>query len=271
MNTSTAIAQPATGTSTARPIDESLAVPLYHQVYLVLKENIRSGVYPRGVPLPPEHILCDEFGVSRITIKHAMKDLVADGFVVRQRGKGTFIADDFSGGPPDALDDLFKSVQAIGAATEVQHLAADTIVASSDIADKLMLEDDRQVLRSNQLRLSDGEPLAVIVAYVPAWVAAQLDQSTENKPMLVRLIEADVPVTRADQEVTATLADPAIAAPLGVEVGAPLLKLTRLVFDHHDKPVEWLTSYYRGDRYAMRTSLTHETVGRSSTWKAAAE
>lgn len=254
-----------------RSVDESLAVPLYHQVYLILKENIRSGVYPRDVPLPPEHTLCEEFGVSRITIKHAMKDLVADGYVVRQRGKGTFVADDVTGAPADAMDDLLKSVQAIGAATEVQHLAADVIPVPSDIADKLKLDENRKALRSKQLRLTEGKPLAVIVAYVPEWVAAKLDQSTENKPMLVRLIDAGIAVARADQEITATLADPAVAGPLGVEVGAPLLKLTRLVFDKDDTPVEWLTSYYRGDRYAMRTSLTHETAGRTSTWKAAAE
>lgn len=254
----------------ARPVDESLAVPLYHQVYLILKEKIRAGAYPKDVPLPPEHMLCEEFGVSRITIKHAMKDLVADGYVVRQRGRGTFVAEDMVSGTPNALDDLLKSVQAIGAATEVKHLAAAIVPAAPDIARKLQLDDNSDVLRSRQLRLSDGEPLAVIVAYVPEWIAQQLDDATENKPMLVRLIEAQVPVARADQEVTATLADPAIASPLGVEVGAPLLKLTRLVFDQHDKPVEWLTSYYRGDRYAMRTSLTHETVGRASTWKAEA-
>lgn len=254
-------------TAIDKSVDESLAIPLYHQVYLILKENIRSGVYPKDVALPPEHVLCEDFGVSRITIKHAMKDLVADGFVVRQRGKGTFVADDLTNEPPDALDDLLKSVEAIGAATEVQHLAADVISAPPEVSEKLKLNGDKRALRANQLRLSGGKPLAVIVAYVPESVAVQLDQTTENEPMLVRLIEAGVPVARADQEITATLADPAIASPLGVEVGAPLLKLTRLVFDHDDKPVEWLTSYYRGDRYAMRTSLTHETTGRTSSWK----
>jgi len=102
-------------------------------------------------------------------------------------------------------------------------------------------------------------------------VAANLRAETENLPMLVRLKEAGVDVTRADQEVTATLAEPAVAVQLGIEVGAPLLKLTRLVMDETGRPVEWLVSYYRGDRYAMRTSLTHEIMGRSSAWKTAAE
>lgn len=261
----------AVGKPMARPVDESLAVPLYHQVYLVLKENVRAGVYPKGVALPPEHMLCEDFGVSRITVKRAMRDLVADGYVVRQRGKGTFVADNVVGSSPNALDDLLKSVQAIGAATEVQHVSADAIAAPADIAEKLGLDPGGTVLRSNQVRLTDGEPLAVIVAYIPEPIARQLDPRSENKPMLVRLIDAGIPIARADQEITATLAEPSVAGPLGVEVGAPLLKLTRLVFDQNNEPVEWLTSYYRGDRYAMRTSLTHQAVGRTSTWKPATE
>jgi GntR family transcriptional regulator len=246
------------------PVDETLAIPLYHQVYLILKEGIRSGTYSAGSALPIESTLCTEFGVSRITVKRAMRELVADGLVVRQRGKGTFVADDAPGPARNALDDLLQSVQAIGAATDVQHLASEIQIPAADVGSMLELKGDTKVLRSNQLRLSDGEPLAVIIAYVPENIASQLDPKTENLPMLVRLNMAGVPVARAEQEVTATLADPAVAAPLGLEVGAPLLKLTRLVFDDSDQPVEWLTSFYRGDRYAMRTSLTHENVGRHS-------
>ncbi|NKB44465.1 MAG: UTRA domain-containing protein, partial [Alphaproteobacteria bacterium] len=240
------------------PVDDSLAIPLYHQVYLILKEGIRSGTYGAGSALPIEPNLCEEFGVSRITVKRAMRELVADGLVIRQRGKGTFVAEDATAPARDALDDLLQSVQAIGAATDVQHLASDIQTPSTDVAAKLGLELEAKVLRSNQLRLANDEPLAVIIAFVPEAIARQLDPKTENLPMLVRLNMAGVPVARAEQEVTATLADPTIAAPLGLEVGAPLLKLTRLVFDDTGHPVEWLTSFYRGDRYAMRTSLTHE-------------
>ncbi len=253
-------------------IDDTLAVPLYHQVYLVLKENIRAGVYPVDTPLPAEATLCDEFNVSRITIKRAMRELVDDGLVVRQRGRGTFVADSVkTDSTPNALDDLMQSVQAIGDATEVRNVSSDFIVPPQDIARTLGVGDGQRVLRSNQIRLAEGEPLAAITAYVPEHVAARLSAETQNLPMLVRLREAGVDVARADQEVTATLAEPAIAVQLGIEVGAPLLKLTRLVMDANGIPVEWLVSHYRGDRYAMRTSLTHETVGRSSAWKMAAE
>ena len=77
----------------------------------------------------------------------------------------------------------------------------------------------------------------------------------------------ELPCPRADQEITATLAEPVIAVQLRIEVGSPLLKITRLVFDSNDQPVEWLSALYRADRYAVRTSLTHETVGRQSSWR----
>jgi len=252
-------------------VDDSLAIPLYHQVYLILKDGIRSGAYPNGSALPIEPTLCEEFGVSRITVKRAMKELVTDGLVVRQRGKGTFVADSAELPSRNALDDLLQSVQAIGEATEVQHLASDVLTPPKDVAKKLGLEAGAQVLRSNQLRLSDGDPLAVIIAYVPEAIANRLIPDTENLPMLVRLNTAGIDVARAEQEVTATLAEPGIAAPLGIEVGSPLLKLTRLVFDDSDQPIEWLTSFYRGDRYAMKTSLDHEVVGRHSSWKSTEE
>ncbi len=250
-----------------RPVDETLAVPLYHQVYLILRENIRSGVYPPNEPLPSESILCDEFDVSRITIKRAMRDLVGDSLVVRQRGKGTFVADGVAARPrPDALDDLLQTVQAIGASTEVQHVANDLVEPAQDVGLKLNVRPGEQVLKTSHLRLSDGEPLAVITTLVPAQVAEQVDPATEKEPMLVRLSHAGINVARADQEVTATLAEPVIAVQLGIEVGSPLLKLTRLVFDSNDQPVEWLSALYRADRYAVRTSLTHETSGRHSSW-----
>ena len=219
------------------PVDDSLAVPLYHQVYLILKENIRSGEYAPDTALPIEPALCEEFGVSRITIKRAMKELVAEGLLVRQRGKGTFVAEGVTRPPPNALDDLLQSVEAIGAATDVQHLSSALVIPPKDVAQKLNMTSDALALRSHQLRLSGGEPLAIIVAYVPEAIAARLAQETENLPMLVRLNQAGIPFTRADKEVTATLADPAVAVPLKIEIGAPLLKLTRLVLDDTDQPV----------------------------------
>ena len=251
----------------SRSVDETLAIPLYHQVYLILREHIRSGVYAATAALPSEAALCEDFNVSRITVKRAMRELATDGLIVRHRGKGTFVAESgTTSTQPDALEDLVQNVQAIGESTDVLHLASDLIEANPDIAAKLVVGSGQKVLKSNHLRLSDGEPLAVIVTYVPEDVADKLDPETVQQPMLVRLSDAGIALDRADQDVTATLAEPTIAVQLGIEVGSPLLRLTRLVFDDTERPVEWLTALYRADRYAVRTALTHETIGQVSGW-----
>jgi GntR family transcriptional regulator len=254
-------------------VDENLAVPLYHQVYLVLRENIRNGVYGGG-PVPTEAELCISFGVSRITIKRAMHELSKDGLIVRQRGRGTFVAESsrMPQAKRDSLDDLLRNVMAIGAATEMQRLDGGLMPASPEVAAKLACETGVMIFATNQIRRSRGQPIALIRAYVPRDVAEQLpERDTSAQPMLAQLQQAGIAVARADQAITATIADPATAAALSVDVGSPIIRLTRLVFDDHNRPVEWLTALYRADRYEYRTTMIREGLnaenGRSE-WRA---
>jgi len=253
-------------------VDENLAVPLYHQVYLVLRENIRNGSYGDS-PVPTEVELCSAFGVSRITVKRAMHELAKEGLIVRQRGRGTFVAQ--SSTQPtlpqrDSLEDLLRNVMAIGAATEMERLDGGYMPAPSDIAAKLACAAGSTIYGINQIRRINDQPIALIRAYIPSDVAARLENlETSTQPMLAQLIKSGVAVARAEQAITGTLADPTTASALGVDVGAPLIRLTRLVFDNRNRPVEWLTALYRADRYEYRTTLTREPVGSHAEWRAA--
>ncbi len=252
-------------------VDENLAVPLYHQVYLVLRENIRNGSYGDS-PVPTEVELCNAFGVSRITVKRAMHELAKEGLIVRQRGRGTFVAQSSQPLLPqrDSLEDLLRNVKAIGAATEMDRLDGGFVSASNDVASKLGCEPGAQIYATNQIRKNSGQPIAWVKAFVPHDVAERLtDRDTNTQPMLAQLLQAGVNVARAEQAITATIADPTVANLLGIDVGAPLIRLTRLVFDNRNRPVEWLTALYRADRYEYRTTLTHETIGSHTEWRAA--
>lgn len=68
--------------------------PLYQQLMTRLKNDIVAGVYPAGGRIPSEQVLCDTYGVSRVTVRKAMLDLVQEGLLVRQQGKGTFVAEE---------------------------------------------------------------------------------------------------------------------------------------------------------------------------------
>lgn len=259
---------------TLAPVDENLALPLYHQVYLVLRENIRNGVYSGG-SIPTEAELCAAFGVSRITVKRAMHELSKEGLIVRQRGRGTFVAESsrLPQAKRDSLDDLLRNVMAIGAATEMQRLDGGFVPATPDVASKLNCDAGAIIFAAHQIRRSRGQPIALIRAYVPKDVAEQLvDRDTNAQPMLAQLQKAGVSVARADQAITASIADPTTAATLAIEVGAPIIRLTRLVFDTANRPVEWLTALYRADRYEYRTTLVREGLtadGGHTEWRAA--
>ncbi|MCB2108104.1 MAG: GntR family transcriptional regulator [Rhodobacteraceae bacterium] len=244
----------------ANTVNENLAMPLYHQVYLVMRENIRNGAYSADRMVPTETELCDSFGVSRITIKRAMRMLAEDGLVTRQRGRGTFIADQLPAPPRrNALDDLLQTVQNIGASTEVRRVGGGPVAASIEVAEKLRCAQGDQVYLIKQLRSSKREPIALVHAYLPIEISARLGERNQvSLPVLAQLQRAGVPIDRADQTMSATLADPSTAELLGVNVGAPLMRITRIVYDDAQNPVEWVVALYRGDRYEILTTLSRD-------------
>ena len=240
-------------------VSDAHAMPLYHQVYLVIRERIRSGVYGDRA-LPTEIQFCAMFGVSRITVKHAMRMLARDGFVTRRRGLGTFAVEATVGTPRrNALDDLLQSVQAIGSATAMRRISHGPTRATIEVAEHLGCKPGALVYRIDQIRTSGAEPIAYIQAYLPTWVAARMrDKHTSTLPVLAQIAAAGVEIDRADQAIGATLADPVAAGHLDVEVGLPLIRLTRRVIGTDMNPVEWLVALYRGDRYEYRTTLTRD-------------
>ena len=239
-------------------VDKDRAMPLYQQVYLVIRENIRNGVYPVDVPMPTEPELCDLFNVSRITIKRALTQLASEGLVERTRGRGTFVKAAAPSNPTNgSLTELLKNVMTIGEETNVRTLENGLAAAPNDIAERLDLTSNKTVLKSVQIRQLKREPIALIQTYVPESIASKLNKAHAGLPMLAQLQKASIPIARADQSITATLADPITASHLAINIGDPLIQLKRLVFDSQDRPVEWLIALYRADHFEYRTSLTH--------------
>ena len=77
-----------------KPLEKKSQSPLYQQLMTRLKNDILAGVYPSGARIPSEQLLCETYGVSRVTVRKAMLDLVQEGLLVRKQGKGTFVADE---------------------------------------------------------------------------------------------------------------------------------------------------------------------------------
>ncbi len=243
----------------------SMPLPKYHQVYLVLREQLAEGRFAQG--LPAEMQLVKEFGVARVTVRRALERLATEGLIQRTPGRGTMPV-----APPPAspktrssgpepqrahLTGLLENIVNMGLRTQVKVLACEVLPASEAVARELQLAPGTPVQKAVRLRSSNAGPLSHITTFVPQRLAQGFGRrELAKQPLLILLEAAGVQIGRARQVISARLADAAVARHLDVEVGSALLAVNRLIYDSDDKPVQWLQGLYRPDRYQYEMQLS---------------
>jgi GntR family transcriptional regulator len=248
--------------------DGRLPTPLYHQVYLILRDEILSGAYGGDTLLPAEQALSRLFGVSRITVKRALDDLAAEGFVSRRRGQGTRVVKRIAGRPvPANMAGLVENLLEMGLETKVTLLDFAYVMPDEAIRRLLGLADGALAQRAVRVRRHDGVPFSYLTTHVPEAIGRAYGRDDlAAQPLLALLERSGVVVESADQVLSARLADPVVASHLGVAVGMPLLSLTRVVYDPDRRPVEHIHALYRPDRYEYRMTLARERRSGTNLW-----
>jgi len=237
----------------------ALPLPKYHQIYLVLREQLAEGRFAAG--LPGELALAGQFGVARITVRKALEQLAAEGLIDRARGRGTVPRPAAASAPraPDRmhLTGLLENIVSMGLRTKARVLSCDVIPASDAVAQALQVAAGTPVQKAVRVRSTKEGPLSLITTHVPATLATGFGRrELAKKPILILLEESGVHIGRALQTISARLADAAVARELGVAVGTALLAVTRLILDDNDRPVQWLHGLYRPDRYQYEMQLS---------------
>ncbi|WP_282604396.1 GntR family transcriptional regulator [Pelagibius sp. Alg239-R121] len=250
-----------------------LKTPLYHQIYLILKNQITDGIYRTDARLPSEQDLTERFGVSRITAKRAMDELAAEGLVVRERARGTRVIYEPPSSPiVSSVEGLLENLIAMGLETKAQLLTFEYLQASEAIAQALEIELGDEIQRAVRVRYIDDAPFSHLTTYVPGKIGRQFDADELSSTSLLSLLErCGVQVESADQTISATLADAVVAQHLGVDAGAALMKITRVVRDQNASPVEFITALYRPDRYQYRMALSRVQGEVQNRWTPEAE
>jgi GntR family transcriptional regulator len=251
-------ARSATPPATERIATASrIQAPRYHQVYVKLRSWVRDGSYAPGSQIPTEPELCKLFGVSRITIRKAISELVSESWLVRHQGKGTFVS--LGAAEPAATLDLSEArhrVADIAASTQVRDLVVAEVLPDEETQATLDLAPGERVQRASHVRVHRGVPLGLITTYVPLDIARRIGRrDMTRQPMFELLGRAGVQVDSAEQWIGATLAGVEAAGALSIDVGAPLLRLTRVVRDVRGKPVERVVALYRADAYQYQMRL----------------
>jgi GntR family transcriptional regulator len=233
--------------------------PLYHQVYDAIAGAIREGTLKPGDRLPPERSFCEQFGVSRATIRRALRRLVEEGIVEATVGRGSFVSAGPLTEPPNALISFTELAAARGLHPSAVVLSKSVRPASLEEAGLFKIDLQALVFNLERLRLLDGRPVAIERTRVPLGLAPALVELDFADASIYTALESAgaLPIT-ANVVVSASSADEARAAALAIEAGAPLITCAHVSYDSTSRLVEIGEITYRADRYQFRARLTRQ-------------
>ncbi len=229
--------------------------PVYLRLASTLRGLIALGELRGGDALPSERDLAQGAGLSRVTVRKALEVLGAEGLIQRRHGAGSFVTRQIDQ-PASVLIGFTDDMRRRGARAESRLLRKAVGLPDPSEVLKLGLSPADRVLRLSRVRLSDGEPLAIEHATVPAWA---LPSPSLGASLYGALKAAGHMPVRALQRVQAGVATAEEAALLAIAPGDPVLRIERRAFLANGRPIEVTTSAYRGDRYDFIAELTLES------------
>jgi GntR family transcriptional regulator len=239
------------------PLNPTSKLPLYQQLYEKLEGRIRSGQWKPGDMIPPESGLIRQYGVSRITVRKVLDMLVTEGLLVRERGRGSFVAAPKLEHGMTRIVSFTDDMRQRGYSPGTKIIFMGLVPAPRIIAEALGVPEGEELARIDRLRLADEEPLCVeesflIHRYLPGILGHDL---AGNSLREIKQREYGIRWSRALQTIQAVAASPEIARLLSIRNGAPLLSFERVTFSQDNIAMEYLKIYYRADRYIIHNEL----------------
>lgn len=233
-------------------------VPLYFQLARDLRQQIAGGRLKPGAALPTEEQLCAQYGVSRITVRRAVDDLIVEGLVMRRRGVGTFVAEPRQATRSVSLVGSLYDALAYPRNIAIELLKRGEKPAPARVAELLQLAPKAPVVELQVLSRVDGTPFAMTHFYLPAEFGTRLDPSELGSGTPVaRLVERLLgePVVRAVQTVEPESADARLGKLLEIPASTAVLHVLRTYFSAAGRPVEVASVRYRPDQYRLQVEL----------------
>lgn len=236
-------------------IDRTNPIPMYLQVKNELEQMIKSGELKSGDRIFSESELCDMYGISRITAKKSLDDLVADDYVYRIQGRGSFVK-----GPKidHRLTNFYsftEEVKSRGMTPSSVILNAEIITPDQEVAENLNLGTNDKVYYIRRLRMADNAVIVLDHSYIPCTLCAHLTKEDLTNHSLYEMLNMQGVVP--DKAVECFLAvglGEREADLLGEKVGTASLKVCRKTYSK-DRLIEYNYRFYKGNQYCYTVEL----------------
>jgi GntR family transcriptional regulator len=236
-------------------VDKQSPVPYYYQIEEWIRGKISSGILKPGDMLPNEISLSEQLGVSRMTVRQALKNLTSEGILIRHRAKGTFIAPHRSQIPfvRDQLRSVTEEVTTEGHQLSSQVLTLELHPATGELLRDLQLQPGDQVILIRRLRCIEDGPISIENAYHPFQLFPELlnmDLTDKSIYLILHQKYNSRPVEAVDTLV-ASVSTPEESQLLEIEPGDPVMHYKRIAMDSTGKRIECTRAIYRADRYQI--------------------
>lgn len=243
---------------------EAADTPIYRRIAEDIARRIAGGRLPDGARVPSERELAETLGISRMTVRQAFRLLAAQGLVESRLGRGYYVTRPRIDQRLQTLTSFSEDMDALGRRPASIVLRQETMPADEPTAAALAIPPGTPAHLLERVRLADAQPVALEATMLPARLAPDLftraDFRRDSLYAVLKRVYGVIPL-EAEQTLEAGLPEAAAAAALDIARPIPVLRLTRRTFDPEGRPIEFVRSTYRGDRYTMRVRLAPGGTG----------
>ena len=221
-------------------LDKQSPIPIYIQIEEQLKQQIQQGDFSVGTSIPSERELSERFAVSRMTVRQSITNLVNDGLLYREKGRGTFVASPKVEQPLNGLTSFTEDMESRGMVPSSKLIGFEILDPETDVAHELQLDDGDQVYFVERIRFADDKPMAIERTFLPVKRFPNLtEESFQGSLYAVIENKQQLKISHAPQRMEAGL----------------VKMIERISFLEGDLPFEVVRSTYRADRYKFTTEI----------------
>jgi GntR family transcriptional regulator len=235
-------------------------VPLYGKVEEVLASEIAQGDLQPGDRLPSEEELLTRFGVSRITVRRAIQNLIQRGLLEIRRGLGTFVLAPKVSQELTKLTGFVEDMDTHGRKASARVVSKGVVAANEIVARQLGISKGTRVMRIERVRLADSVPMSFDETYLPLDIGKKVVRNDLRVKPIFTLLEEKYgfSLTEAEYKLEAAAASVQVAEALAVPEGSPIFRIERTSFTKGGQPIDYETLSYRGDLIRFVTRLARQ-------------
>ena len=243
-------------------LDKMVPIPLYYQLKTILLDEIQSNAYPVNSLIPTEKEISEIFGISRTTVRQAITELVREGWLYREKSKGTFVAQrkikqDFI----CRLEPFNEQIERTGRRPGTELLALETMKMPEQVAEIFQLVPGTRAIYLYRKRSADDEPIVTVETYLPYDKCAFLLEHDMSKESMYNVLaeHEDTRICRVNRTLEAVAANTQDSRLLNIRAGKPVHLFHTIGYNQYDTPIEFSIARYRGDRNRFEVDLLIDT------------